>query len=412
MKHKKKSLPIALGAIGFLMSSHPAGVSAQTPPTQSAATAAANAEQEQRLRQQQQAREREQAVQAPAVRAQQAAPAEFPDIPTETPCFRINRFALEVPQDLPEAARIKGASALPQDPFAFAQAWLDHYNGTCIGKQGVDLLTKGISQAILSRGYVTTRVLLPQQDLSTGTLRFVLVPGMIGQIRFAQADVRGTWKSAFPARAGDLLNLRDLEQGLEQMKRVASQDVDMQIVPTDVPGVSDVVISVKRTKPWTVVAAVDNSGTRSTGRLQGNLSVSLDNPLGLNDLFNVGYSQDLDFSNKEHGTHGWNGFYSVPWGYWTATVSAYSSTYFQQIAGVNQTFVSSGNSQNFDIKLQRVIERSQNDVLGVQFRLSKRFGKNFVDDIEIPQQRRNNTVVETGLTDRHYFGAAQFDGSL
>ncbi|WP_197384093.1 ShlB/FhaC/HecB family hemolysin secretion/activation protein, partial [Ralstonia pseudosolanacearum] len=208
------------------------------------------------------------------------------------------------------------------------------------------------------------------------------------------------------------LNLRDLEQGLEQMKRVASQDVDMQIVPTDVPGVSDVVISVKRTKPWTVVAAVDNSGTRSTGKLQGNLSLSVDNPLGLNDLFNVGYSQDLDFGNKERGTHGWNGFYSVPWGYWTATVSAYSSTYFQQIAGVNQTFVSSGNSQNFDIKLQRVIERSQNDVLGVQFRLSKRFGKNFVDDTEIPQQRRNNTVVETGLTDRHYFGAAQFDGSL
>ncbi len=349
-------------------------------------------------------------MQAPAVRAQQAAPAEFPDLPTETPCFRIDRFALEVPQDLPEAARTKGASALPQDPFAFARAWLDHYNGACIGKQSVDLLTKGVSQAILSRGYVTTRVLLPQQDLSTGTMRFVLVPGMIGQIRFAQADVRGTWKSAFPSRPGDLLNLRDLEQGLEQMKRVASQDVDMQIVPTEVPGVSDVVISVKRAKPWTVVAAVDNSGTRSTGKLQGNLSLSLDNPLGLNDLFNVGYSQDLDFSNKGHGTHGWNGFYSVPWGYWTATVSAYSSTYFQQIAGVNQTFVSSGNSQNFDVKLQRVIERSQNDVLGAQFRLSKRFGKNFVDDTEIPQQRRNNTVVETGLTDRHYFGAAQFDG--
>ncbi|MGD7335146.1 ShlB/FhaC/HecB family hemolysin secretion/activation protein, partial [Ralstonia pseudosolanacearum] len=300
MKHRKKSLPIALGAIGLLMSSLSAGVFAQATPAQSAA--AANTEQEQRLRQQQQAREREQTVQAPAVRAEQAAPAEFPELPTETPCFRIDRFALEVPHDLPEAARIKGASALPQDPFAFAQAWLDRYNGACIGKQGVDVLTKGVSQAILSRGYVTTRVLLPQQDLSTGALRFVLVPGTIGQIRFAQADVRGTWKSAFPSRPGDLLNLRDLEQGLEQMKRVASQDVDMQIVPTDVPGVSDVVISVKRTKPWTAVAAVDNSGTRSTGKLQGNLSLSLDNPLGLNDLFNVGYSQDLDFSNKGRGT--------------------------------------------------------------------------------------------------------------
>ncbi len=43
-----------------------------------------------------------------------------------------------------------------------------------------------------------------------------------------------------------------------------------------------------------VVAVVDHSGTRSTGRQQGDLSVSVDNPLGLNDLFNVGYSQDLD----------------------------------------------------------------------------------------------------------------------
>ncbi len=244
MKYKNKALPQALAAVGLLMLAHPIDIFAQATPAQSAA--AANTEQEQRLRQQQQAREREQAVQAPAVRAQQAAPAEYPDLPTETPCFRIDRFALEVPQDLPEAARTKGASALPQDPFAFAQTWLGHYNGACIGKQGVEVLTKSISQAILSRGYVTTRVLLPQQDLSTGTMRFVLVPGMIGQIRFARADVRGTWKSAFPSRPGDLLNLRDLEQGLEQMKRVASQDVDMQIVPTDVPGVSDVVISVKR----------------------------------------------------------------------------------------------------------------------------------------------------------------------
>ncbi len=190
MKNKKKLQQIALGAIGFLMLSPFGDTFAQSTPTQSAATAAANTEQEQRLRQQQQAREREQAVLAPAVRAQQVAPAEYPELPTETPCFRIDRFALEVPQDLPEAARTKGASALPQDPFAFAQTWLDHYNGTCIGKQGVEVLTKSISQAILSRGYVTTRVLLPQQDLSTGTMRFVLVPGMIGQIRSSRNRCR------------------------------------------------------------------------------------------------------------------------------------------------------------------------------------------------------------------------------
>ncbi|NUA31222.1 ShlB/FhaC/HecB family hemolysin secretion/activation protein [Cupriavidus basilensis] len=386
---------------------------AQVPPANPGQAAIlSGAEQEQRVRQQQEARERAQAVQAPGVRAAQPSAEGFPALPVEQPCFRIERFVLEVPAELPPALHARGASALPQDPFAFARAWLDHYQGACIGKQGVDMLAKGVSHVILGQGYVTTRVLLPEQDLSSGTLRMALIPGVIGQLRFAEPDLRGTWKSAFPARPGDLLNLRDLEQGLEQMKRVTSQDVDMQVVPTSVPGQSDVVIAVKRTKPWTVVASMDNSGTRSTGKVQGNLSVGIDNPLGLNDLFNVGYSQDLAFGDRRHGTHGWNGFYSVPWGYWTGTVSAYSSTYYQQIAGVNQTFVSSGNSQTVDFKLQRVLSRSQNDVLGLQFRLSKRFGKSFIEDTEIEQQRRNNTVVEVGITDRHYFGAAQFDGSL
>ncbi len=336
----------------------------------------------------------------------------YPALPIETPCFRIERFALDVPNSLPDAARVQGASALPMDRFSFAREWLEHYAGQCVGKQGIDVLVKGLSQAILARGYVTTRVLLPEQDLSTGTLKFSLIPGVIRHVHFADEKLRGTWKTAFPTGDGELLNLRDLEQGLEQMKRVTSQDVSMQIVPADVPGESDVVLDVKRGKSWTIVASIDNSGTRATGKLQGNLSLGIDNPLGLNDVFNIGVSQDLEFGDKRLGSHGWNGFYSIPWGYWTATLSAYTNTYYQQIAGVNQTFVASGNSKTVDFKLARVLARSQNDVLGAYARLSRRFGQSFIEDTEISQQRRNNTMIELGLTDRHYFGGGQFDGSL
>ncbi|KFG93500.1 membrane protein [Burkholderia paludis] len=367
---------------------------------------------DQQTRQQEEARERERAISAPGVRSGVTASAGYPTLPTEAPCFRIEGFALEVPDALPVSVKSRGASALPMDRFAFAREWLGHYTGQCVGKQGLDLLVKGLSQAILARGYVTTRVLLPEQDLSTGTLKFSLIPGVIRHVRFADEKLRGTWKTAFPTRDGELLRLRDLEQGLEQMKRVSSQDVSMQIVPADAPGESDVVLDVKRGKPWTVVASIDNSGTRATGRLQGNLSVGIDSPLGLNDVFNVGVSQDLEFGDKRLGSHGWNGFYSIPWGYWTATLSAYTNTYYQQIAGVNQTFVASGNSKTVDFKLNRVLSRSQNDVFGAQFRLSRRFGQSFIEDTEISQQRRNNTFVEFGLTDRHYFGNAQFDGTL
>ncbi|KVD96260.1 hypothetical protein WS63_32285 [Burkholderia stagnalis] len=366
----------------------------------------------QQSRQQEEARERERTVTAPGVRSNVAASAGYPTLPSETPCFRIDRFSLDVPDALPTSLKLLGASALPMDRFAFAREWLEHYTGQCVGKQGLDVLVKGLSQAILARGYVTTRVLLPEQDLSTGTLKFFLIPGVIRHVRFANEKLRGTWKTAFPTGDGELLNLRDFEQGLEQMKRVSSQDVSMQIVPADVPGESDVVLDVKRAKQWTVVASIDNSGTRATGRLQGNLSLGIDNPLGLNDIFNIGVSQDLEFGDKRLGSHGWNGFYSIPWGYWTATLSAYTNTYYQQIAGVNQNFIASGNSKTVDFKLNRVLSRSQNDVFGAQFRLSRRFGQSFIEDTEIPQQRRNNTFVEFGLTDRHYFGNAQFDGTL
>ncbi|HDV6319168.1 TPA: ShlB/FhaC/HecB family hemolysin secretion/activation protein [Burkholderia multivorans] len=381
-------------------------------PTDRAAAARANAEQDRQAQQQRDAQQREAAVRAPSVRSEVPHAETYPALPIEAPCFRIDRFSLDVPDSLPDSVKAQGAFSLPLDRFAFAREWLEHYTGQCVGKQGLDILVKALSQDILSRGYITTRVLLPEQDLSTGTLKLSLIPGVIRHVRFADEKLRGTWKTAFPTRGGDLLNLRDLEQGLEQMKRVTSQDVSMQIVPADVPGESDVVLDVKRGKPWTVVASIDNSGTRATGRLQGNLSVGIDNPLGLNDIFNIGVSQDLELGDKRLGSHGWNGFYSIPWGYWTATLSAYTNTYYQQIAGVNQTFVASGNSKTVDFKLARVLARSQNDVFSGYVRLSRRFGQSFIEDTEIPQQRRNNTFIELGLTDRHYFGGAQFDGTL
>lgn len=83
-------------------------------------------------------------------------------------------------------------------------------------------------ERILSRGYITTRVLLPSQDLSSGILHFELVPGTVSAVRFADPASRGTLRTAFPGRPGDVLNLRDLEQGLEQLRRVSNQNADMQ----------------------------------------------------------------------------------------------------------------------------------------------------------------------------------------
>ncbi|HEY3598941.1 MAG TPA: heavy metal sensor histidine kinase [Paraburkholderia sp.] len=328
---------LAAAAIAAQANSFPQALAQSVPPAPDVANAArTSVQQQQLLEQQRDAQERAQTVNAPVVRSTAPKAEGWPQLPIEKPCFRVQTFVLDVPSALPDPVKAQGASTLPLDRFAFAREWLEHYaapsqgnpssgnSSACIGRQGLDVIAKSLQQLIISRGYVTTRVLLTEQDLSTGTLKLALVPGLVRQLRFADPSTRGTWKTAFPTGSDDLLNLRDLEQGLEQMKRVTSQDVDMQVVPTDIPGESDVVIAVKRQKPWTVVASIDNSGTRATGKLLGNLNVGIDNPLGLNDIFNIGATQDLEFEDKSLGSHGWNGSYSIPWGYWTGTVSAYT----------------------------------------------------------------------------------------
>lgn len=408
----RHSIPAAAGLILA------APTFAQSLPDGEEALRRSRAEQTQQLQRErniEQAGERARQVQAPSVLLDGAAAereALSTQVPAESPCFAITRVQLSVPEVFPGSIRTLGASALPLDTFRFAQEYLDQYAGQCVGRDGVNTIVRRLGAQILGRGYTTTRVAVPEQDLSTGVLHLRLIPGVIRQIRFADEALRGSWKSAFPARPGDLLNVRELEQGLEQMKRVPSQDVEMQIVPGELPGESDVVITVRRTKAWKVVASLDDSGNSGTGKLQGNLSLGIDNPLGLNDLFNIGYGHDASVNQGGRGTHSFNAFYSLPWGNWTFAAAANSSDYFQQIAGVNQVFKSSGNSKNAELKTMYLFQRDQFQKNSLQLRIGHRWSHAFIEDTEILNQQRSTTFAEIGWLHRHYFGAAQFDLSL
>ncbi|WP_199544198.1 ShlB/FhaC/HecB family hemolysin secretion/activation protein [Paraburkholderia kururiensis] len=376
-------------------------------------------EQEQRRRAQEQATERERALHAPNVALQpvQRAPEDDGKVPAETPCFKVEELTLEVPaglSDIVEAAGARGLSPNPLFPgeLTFASDYLQRYRGQCVGREGLNLIVHRVMARIIEKGYSTTRVVIGAQDISTGRLKLQLIPGVISAIRFADPSTYGTWRNAFPTKAGDLLNLRNLEQGLEQMKRVPNQDVDMQIVPGPAAGESDVVITVKRTKPWSLSVSADDSGLRSTGQLQGSVSLTLDNPLGLSDLLNIGYSHDINGHTSQYGTHGSSAYYSIPWGNWTFTATGSQYDYHQQIAGAFTTLVSSGKSSNFDVKAEYQFYRNQVQKNMVEFRVGKRFSEAFIDGTEIDVQHRDNSYAEVGWEHKHYIGAAQLDSTL
>lgn len=373
------------------------------------------ASEEQRRRAQAQAQERQRLAQEPRLESPadlQKESSAIMTLPTETPCFALHQLRLQPSSQLSVRAKLLSASALPLDPFFFAQDYLQNYLGQCVGKEGLNLIIQRLTNLILQKGYSTTRVGLAEQDLSSGVLTLTLVPGLIHAIRFSDPTLYGTWRNAFPTGVGQLLNLRDLEQGLEQMKRVPSQDVEMQIVPAEQPGESDIVLTVRRNKIWKVSANLDNSGAKGTGKLQAGGNLAIDNPLGLSDLFNVGINTDAERNNGQHGTNGHNVYYALAMGYWYNSLSASEYNYHQRIAGNNQSSVSSGKSRNLDAKTNVVFQRHQTQKNSWQFNIGKRWSTAFLDDNELEVQKRNVTYVETGWVHKHYFGQAQLDLTL
>ena len=160
----------------------------------------------------------------------------------------------------------------------------------CLGAQGINVLLKRAQDALIVKGFVTSRILAEPQDLKTGVLALTVIPGRIRAIRFAPGTTnRAHAWNAVPAEPGDILNLRDVEQALENFLRVPSAAADIKIEPTEgadaKPGYSDLVISYQQSNPFRLSINADDSGTDGTGKYQGGFTVSYDNWWTINDLF-------------------------------------------------------------------------------------------------------------------------------
>jgi len=321
---------------------------------------------------------------------------------SETPCFEIRDIVLK--SEVRTFDWALSAANPPEDPAT----------GRCLGSAGINLVMQRIQNAIIARGFVTTRVLAEAQDLHGGTLTLTVLPGRIRAIRFSDdSSARANAWNALPAKPGDLLNLRDIEQALENLKRVPTAEADIQIVPGDQPGESDLVIAWKQAFPFRFSLSVNDGGSKSTGKYQSSATVSADDLLTLNDLFYVSFNHDLGGGDKgERGTRGHTVHYSLPFGYWLLSATSSTNRYHQTVAGASQDYLYSGTSENDELKLSRVLYRDAVNKTTASLRGYLSTSNNFIDDTEVEVQRRRMAGWEAALAHRLFIASATLDFSL
>ena len=280
---------------------------------------------------------------------------------------------------------------------------LQVYNHNRIGTEGIQFLQKELQEQLLSDGYITSQVVVPNQDLQSGTLTFEIMPGYVEDIVLTNPKARTNWRSAFPVRPGYVLRRQALEQGIDQMRNVPGQDIKMTIEPGTKPLHSIVKLTVEQKGFVHGSLMLDNSGNKSTGTYQGAVFLSFSQLAGLNDVLTTSFTKDISHHDDGHGSKQYAVSYSVPDGNRTYRISTYKYSY-NQLVFMPNAFRSSGTTQGTEFAVEQVLNRTSRSKTSAVAKVIHKERHNYLDDVELGVQEQHTTAVEVGLSHRQYSG--------
>lgn len=309
------------------------------------------------------------------------------------PCFRIRSL------------RITG-----HEPFGRKPQGYSGLIGKCATAADIAATVGQINEYYRARGFITTRAYLPVQDISKGVLEIAIVPGRVEGFVYGdgrQADSR--IDAAFPNERGDLLNLRDLEQGLDNYNAPQSARAKFRLIPGEKPGGSFVEVLAEDDRQFYARLATINDGFRSTGVFKTTGTVGVDNLFGLNDQISVALTS-TPFDNRDtRYADAVAVSANVPYGNWLFGLDAGASRYHFILDGINQSYPVNGHTEHISLTAERLLARDESSKLFAYGALKLSRSRSFIEGYEIESQRRDLTIATLGLRGESNFDFGRID---
>lgn len=230
--------------------------------------------------------------------------------------------------------------------------------GYCITSELTSQVLASTTNFYLTRGFITSRAYLPNQNLKQGLLEVVVSEGQVADV-VVKSEKPLNVGTAF-AKDPDLgLNIRDLEQAVDQMNAVPGNNVVMAVLPGTQEQTSQVVFNNTGKPAVKGRVSVDNTGNEATGVNGASLSLQAGDLLSLNDVWAVNARQSI--GPKEKSSNSFSLDVKVPHGY-----NTYGFGYNKGGFGTLLTFPQSGAqlssegaNESVMLSANRVIHRDQ-----------------------------------------------------
>lgn len=291
-------------------------------------------------------------------------------------------------------------------PISFLQKLAQQATGQCLGVKGIQLLGKALQNEIINRGYITTYINVPKQTISRGVLTYEVATGRVGHISLTpQSQQYISQVNNLPFSTGNILNLRDMEQGAENLQRIPGSLAAMRIYPGKDPGTSDIYITRQQNSGLQTSLWLNDAGSRYTGRYQSGGVVYLYHPSSLNDIFYLSGCRNLAFSHAR-GSQNYSIGYSVPWNYWTFSLFGNRSQHQQPLSDSWGQLPFIGEHRYLSAGLSRVLSHTREQKTSAALSVFKGTSRYYLDDIELGVMHKQNPGWKFSVQHQRNFSQA------
>jgi len=175
------------------------------------------------------------------------------------------------------------------------------YTGTQKDFSDIQRALETLEQAYRDRGYGVVQVLLPEQDITRGTVRLRVIEPHIGKVTvegnkyFNDANIRASLPWVKP---GATPNSQGIARNLQQLAEQPSKQTTVLLKAGATESDIDATIKVSDESPLKFVATLDNSGTDQTGRFRTGFAMQNSNLFNRDQVLNLQYVTDPEHPSK------------------------------------------------------------------------------------------------------------------
>jgi hemolysin activation/secretion protein len=271
---------------------------------------------------------------------------EFDEAPAEP--YVVRQFQLVGAQDRPEegigVAQIQSVFLDPmvaqQSPQGYTLAQMEQ-------------IASNITRFYQQRGFITTQVFIPAQDVTDGVIKVQVLEGRLGDVvpKGNELYSARTIERAFAPMEGVPIRRADLTAALLrlEMKYPGFTPGARTLQPGKEVGTSDLVIDVQREDRFEFDIAADNWGTESSGEYRAQFGVTVNNLLGRADQLRLYGIYAFDPSDSDRSNLYGGLAYDFAATARSRISASYSTNYINLRSDVQDVEPATGESQIADV---------------------------------------------------------------